>query len=175
MISFYDLKIDVENDKAIIPDILRKIIDKVQEYKAYERKNCSGSDQRHRLIDIVELSDKYSEEPYKTLNKLYKDLEQEAYKLPYSILYKIEACMVCGMDISDMYRYRSEDCEELDGAFDINTRDSISLRDYEALAYYYDIPTKEKTNRLKQDLIEYVLSKKNLDIYLRLYLRACGI
>lgn len=175
MLSFYDFNIESKNIQAIMPDLIKVIIEKVQECKQYEKEHCSGSDRSHRLIDLGELTDIWKDEPYKTLCNMYELIEREAYKMPYSVLYPLEVCMMSGIDIYEMCKYGPGDPEDQNGLFYINKNDTVSLNDYEALAYYYSIPVSEEAGGDKQALIEYVFSKRDLDIYLTAYLKACGL
>ena len=62
--------------------------------------------------------------------------------------------------IIDFLSNAEEKDEDFDDYIRTDKRDPVSLRDYEALAYYYDIPTKEKTTNRKHDLVDYISSNK---------------
>ncbi len=171
MNGFYDLRNKSQNEADIIPEILKGIIEKVKEYKSQNQSFCSGSDKRYRIGDPSGLPDPLEEDPHEA-ERLSYVLERETAKLPYTVLYKIEACMMCGMDICDMYRKEQDRYEDFDDYIRTDKRNPVSLRDYKALAYYYDIPTKEKTTNRKHDLVDYISSKQDLDIYLTAYLKA---
>ena len=162
MIRFFGADIDETDEAKAIPVICSEIIDKVRVCKAYEDQHCRKD--RPQVMTFKELQQKYEHEPYKTLRTLYQAFENEFHKLPYSILYKVEACMMAGMDSSD---------QDYD-AFDIGNGDSISLKDYDGLAYYYDIPFNVNEGGNADICIEYICSKRDLDKYLSSYLTASG-
>ena len=168
MIRFFEADVDGSNELEAATVAIREIIREVRRYKAYEDANCRHQG-RPRLLSADEMMEKWSKEPYRTLNAMYKVFEKEFYKLPYSILWKIEACMMTGADLSDQGKTAPGD------DFDIGNGDSISLRDFDGLARYFDIPTSTETGGNVQNLIEYVCSKRDLDKYLSLYLKAAGI
>ena len=168
MIRFFETHIDESREAEAVADVCKAAIREVRRYKAYEDANCRHQG-RPRLLSADEMMEKWSKEPYRTLNAMYKVFEKEFYKLPYSILWKIEACMMTGADLSDQGETDPGD------DFDIGNGDSISVRDFEGLASFFDIPTSTETGGNVQNLIEYVCSKRDLDKYLSLYLKAAGI
>lgn len=108
MIRFFEADIDETDEAAAVVEVCKAAIREVRRYK----------------------------DPYKTLNDMYKAFEEEFYKVPYSILYKVEACLITGADISDEY---TPGCGEVGEAFDVGDGTFIDWRDYKALAGFWNV------------------------------------
>ena len=158
--------IAIREHQATMCDLLRCLI-RITEREKAEKRNEKSKVNELGLIDFADIeSVSLKDDP------CFRFLSQ----LDYSILWKIECCVIIGRALYYEGEFDETDLSSLHGYSDFDEYgDHVSLRDFNALAEIFDVPKTEKEGGNKTLLIEYVIGKKDIDLYLRAYLKANDI